>query len=98
MNWSCLPTGSRSRSISIWQACSASACGLMTLRWRVCNARSSAVVKLPDEPRPVPAGMSAMLAISTRSSAPTSSMAARMIGCLMSRASSTRSSSEYLRM
>ena len=27
MNWSCLPIGSRSRSISIWQACSAMVCG-----------------------------------------------------------------------
>ena len=30
------------------------------LRVCACSARSSAVVKLPDEPRPVPAGMSAM--------------------------------------
>ena len=60
------------------------------------GARSNAVVKLPDEPSPVPAGMSAILAISIRSSVPTSSMAARTIGCLMSLARSTRSSSEYL--
>ena len=32
----------------------------------VCSAFSSAVVKLPDDPRPVPAGMSAMLVISSR--------------------------------
>ena len=36
MYWSCLPIGSRSRSISMWQACSASSRGWTRfLRWRV---------------------------------------------------------------
>ena len=41
-----------------------------------CSALSRAVVKLPDEPRPVPAGMSAMLVISSRRSCPPQTVAA----------------------
>ena len=64
MYWSCLPIGSPSRSISMWQACSASSRGWTMLRAWACRARSSAVVKLPDEPSPVPAGISASVVIS----------------------------------
>ena len=48
----------------MWQACSASSRGWTRFFWCVCSALSSAVVKLPEEPSPVPAGMSAMLVIS----------------------------------
>ena len=48
----------------MWQACSASSRGWMRFFWCACSAFSSAVVKLPDDPSPVPAGMSAMLVIS----------------------------------
>ena len=47
-----------------------------------CNARNKAVVKLPDEPSPVPAGMSAIDVISRPPVlAPVSRKASRMIGC-----------------
>ena len=51
--------------------------------FQACRARSSATVKLPEEPRPVPAGMSDMLTISRYGRGPTSAMrkASRTIGC-----------------
>ena len=62
-----------------------------------CRALSSAVVKLPEEPRPVPAGMSAIEVISTYGpSTPTRRIASRMIGWRSSLACFTRSSWEYL--
>ena len=56
------------------------------------------MVKLPEDPSPVPAGMSAMLVISSRrSSHPTSRSASRINGCLMSSIRSTSSICEYFR-
>ena len=56
------------------------------------------MVKLPDDPRPVPAGTSAMLLISSRrSSHPSSRSDSRISGCLMSSIRSTSSICEYLR-
>ena len=85
MYWSCLPIGSRSRSISMWQACSASSLRMneVAADARAERLAASAVVKLPDEPRPVPAGMSAMLVISScvRLEADQLEQASRMIGC-----------------
>ena len=54
----------------------------MMLRDCACSARNSAVVKLPDEPSPVPAGMSASVVISICPASPGNSFSAsRMIGC-----------------
>ena len=98
MYWSCLPIGSPS-SVDLDVA------GLLGQLARVddvlavaCAAPcSSAVVKLPDEPSPVPAGMSAMLVISSDGpSKPTSFSASRTIGCCTSATLATRSSCEYL--
>ena len=63
-----------------------------------CSARSSAVVKLPDEPSPVPAGISASVVISI-CGAPKSNClsASRTIGCCTSSIVSTCSILEYLR-
>ena len=60
MYWSCFPMGSLRRSISIAHACSANSWGCTRFLRHVCSALRSAVVKLPDDPSPVPAGMSAM--------------------------------------
>jgi hypothetical protein len=54
------------------------------------------VVKLPEDPRPVPAGMSARLVISkwfVRGS--TSLIASRMMGCWISSGAETLSMREY---
>ena len=48
----------------MWQASSASSRGWMFWRLKLCSTLSRQVVKLPDDPSPVPAGMSAMLVIS----------------------------------
>ena len=48
----------------MWQASSASSRGWMKCRLYLWSTFKRHVVKLPDEPRPVPAGMSAMLVIS----------------------------------
>ena len=54
-------------------------------------------MKLPEDPRPVPAGMSAMLQISKPElGIPVSCIAVRMIGCWISSMELTRSSFEYL--
>ena len=67
--------------------------------FQACRALSSAVVKLPEEPRPVPAGISAMEVISSeRSAMPSREKASRMIGCSIWLGVSTRSSLEYLRI
>ena len=99
MYWSCLPIGSPSRSISMWQACSASSSGWTRWRLWACSVFSSAVVKLPEEPSPVPAGMSAMEVSSSRlPSIFMKAIASRMIGWVSSAASGTRSSFEYFTM
>ena len=57
------------------------------------------MVKLPELPRPVPAGMSAMLESSSAvAGTPVRRMASRMIGCSISSTLPTRSSLEYLMM
>jgi hypothetical protein len=62
------------------------------------SALSSAVVKLPDEPSPVPAGMSASVVISCWSCVmPLIRNASRTIGCWMSSTRDTVSICEYLR-
>ena len=71
----------------MWQACSASSRGGIEVLVAGSAGRcSSAVVKLPEEPSPVPAGMSAMLVISRCGwpSMPTSLSASRMMGCWIS--------------
>ena len=50
-----------------------------------------------DEPRPVPAGISARLTISIPGSTLCSRSASRIRGCWMESIASTRSNSEYLR-
>ena len=68
----------------------------MKCRLCLCSTLSRQVVKLPDEPRPVPAGMSATLVSSMLgASTPVSLSASRMIGCLMSATFLTRSICEY---
>ena len=55
-------------------------------------------MKLPDEPRPVPEGMSASVVISTWGVLKSKSLiVSRMMGCVTSLARSTCSSLEYLR-
>ena len=51
MYWSCLPIGSRSRLISISQACSASAWAEVTRPSRAAKACNRPTVKLLDDPR-----------------------------------------------
>ncbi len=81
----------------MWQACSARIWRGTNSLFSVCSARSSATVKLPEDPRPVPAGISDMLTIS-RCGARTGTMrrASRMIGCLISSTVCTTSVAEYL--
>jgi hypothetical protein len=58
----------------------------------------SAVVKLPEEPRPVPEGISAKVVISTwGTSRPSMAKTSRIMGCLISGILSTCSKLEYLR-
>ena len=99
MYWSCFPIGSRSLFSSMSQACSASSLGEMLFLLCVCRHFSSAVVKLPEEPSPVPPGMSA-IAVSSRcgSVTPVSLRASRTIGCSIWSTVCTRSSFEYLTM
>ncbi len=52
MYWSCLPTGSAKRSISMWQASSAKRADDTKLRLYVYSALSRATVKLLEEPSP----------------------------------------------
>ena len=66
MYWSCLPIGSRS-TVDLDVAGLLGQLARMDQMLRACACRapcSSAVVKLPDEPSPVPAGMSASVVIS----------------------------------
>ena len=60
MYWSCLPTVRPSRSISISQASRPRSAAETWLRCMACTALSSPTVNEPDEPRPVPEGMSAV--------------------------------------
>ena len=71
----------------------------MTSLFCVWSARSSATVKLLEDPRPVPAGMSDML-ITSRCGAETgtSFKASLTMGCLISSTDRTRSVFEYLIM
>ena len=72
--------------------------GWMMLRAWVCRARSSAVVKLPDEPSPVPAGMSASVVISICGISKSNCFSdSRTIGCCTSSIVSTCSIFEYFR-
>lgn len=59
-------------------------------------ARSSPTLNAPDEPRPVPDGMSARLTISIPGLTPCISSAQRTIGCSTSSIDCARSSAEYL--
>ena len=80
------------------QASSASSCGCSSRRRCAYSALRSAVVKLPDDPSPVPEGMSASVVISTCGvRKPSILIASRMIGCWTSSAFSTCSSFEYFR-
>ena len=63
--WSCLPTGSLRTSISISQAASASAPGVIEVRRACASPFSRQTVNAPEEPIPVPAGTSATEAISS---------------------------------
>ena len=58
---------------------------------------SSPTVNVPDEPSPVPAGMSATLTNSIEGPMGCRRRASRMMGWSMSSIRRTRSSSEYLR-
>jgi hypothetical protein len=80
------------------QACSASSWRGIGFFFQACSARSRATVKLPDDPRPVPAGMSDMLTISRYGRGPTSTRrrASRTMGCLIWSTVSTSSICEYL--
>ena len=79
----------------MWHASSASwAADTCSRRW-ACRARSRPTVNAPDEPSPVPAGMSAMLTISLASPMGSRRNASRTSGCSMSSMSSARSSAEY---
>ena len=67
MYWSCLPIGSLEQvDLDLARLLGQLARMDQVLAVDVCSALSRAVVKLPDEPSPVPAGMSAMLVISRR--------------------------------
>jgi hypothetical protein len=78
-------------------ACSASTWRGTKSLLSVCSARKSDTVKLPLDPRPVPAGISERLTIS-RWGAATGTMrsASRMMGCLISSMVCTTSVAEYL--
>ena len=90
--------GSFSRLISISQARLARSAGWSRRRRCAYKAFNSAVVKLPEDPRPVPAGMSASVAISICGvRTPTIFSASRMIGWCTSSTCDTCSSCEYLR-
>ena len=76
----------------MWQAISASSRGWMFCRLNLCSTLSRQVAKLPEDPRPVPAGMSAMLVISMLGPrTPVSVSASRMIGWWISETCLTRS-------
>jgi len=76
----------------MWQAISASSRGWMFWRLKLCSTLSRQVAKLPDDPRPVPDGMSAMLVISRLGPfTPQSRSASRMIGWRISATVLTRS-------
>ena len=62
--WSCLPMGSLRMSISISHAFSASWSGVSLVQLMYDIPFIRAVVKEPEEPNPVPAGISAKLVIS----------------------------------
>ena len=67
----------------------------MKLRLYLYSALSKPVAKLPDDPRPVPAGMSASVEISMFGpSIPVNFSASRTIGCLISATVFTRSMCE----
>ena len=61
------------------------------------DALEQPTVNAPDEPRPVPDGMSAMLTISMTVPMSWASSTSRMIGCSICSGRSTRSSAEYFR-
>ncbi len=81
----------------MWQASSAMLAGVAWLRSWAWRARSRPTVNDPEEPRPVPEGMSATLTSSIPGDTGCSRRAWRMIGCSMSSTRVVRSSSEYLR-
>ena len=81
------------------QACSASSAGEIRLFLCAWSAFRSAVVKLPEEPSPVPPGMSAIDVSSMCGSVtPVSFKASRTIGCSIWSTDVTRSSFEYFTM
>jgi hypothetical protein len=97
MYWSCLPTVRPSRSISISQASRPRSDAETWLRCMAWTALSSPTVNEPDEPRPVPEGMSAVETISTLGPTSWARSTSRTIGCSMWSGLSTRSSWLYLR-
>ena len=95
--WSCLPTERCNRSISISHASRASSSALAWSRRKACTAFSRPTVNEPEEPNPVPDGMSAVLTISTAGPMSWAESTSRMMGCSIACGLSTRSSAEYLR-
>lgn len=97
MYWSCFPAGLPSSTISTCEASSARSPAVTCSRFHAYTAFSRPTVNAPDEPSPVPAGMSARLTTSSDGPIACSVSTARMIGCSICVGSVTRSSAEYLR-
>ena len=93
--WSCLPEGSPRTSISMWHAASAIVPGVLAMRPARLSAFIRQTVNEPDDPSPVPAGMSATDAISSGLPSQWRRSVSRKIGWRISLGSSTSSNSEY---